>query len=108
MPSLKLDLTTCSPTDSQMTFEMEIVTPHGREEVGSEDLSYLSKSTKMYSNGLRLQSVLGRGTGSHNLRSADGHICPREGQSQGTRYRLIRDSEKKSQSQSIAKHLDNT
>lgn len=44
MLSLGLDLTTCPSADSQMAFELEIVTPYSHEEVGSEVHSYFSKS----------------------------------------------------------------
>lgn len=36
MTNLWLGLATCPPTDSQMAFELEMVTPHSHEEVGSE------------------------------------------------------------------------
>lgn len=63
MPSLRLDLTTCPPTDSQMTFKLEIVTPHSHEEVGSEIHSYFPKSTKLCGKVARSKAPVRSGSG---------------------------------------------
>lgn len=83
MLSLGLDLTTCPPTDSQMAFELEIVTHTVMRKLVQRftvtSLNPQSCVAKLPY--LRFQSVLGQGTGPHNLGFADGHTGPGEGES---------------------------